>query len=160
MCTLIPLGIVFIICYFTYSAMRNKTRLAEKAIDSGCSSDDMEQIRQLTRKGRPSKSIKASLLRRVVWGTLLAISGAGVIISDLTLARHPKAMIVIIGAVVFALGAGLLASYFSGKTLYADRIAMEEQEEKAAHSARLEKIEMQRRRAVRQNDPNRQKSDL
>lgn len=160
MCIVLPLGIVFIICYFTYSATRSKTRLAEKAIESGCSGNDMEQIRQLTRQSRPSRSIKASLLRRIVWGTLFAVTGAAVIISDLSLARHPKAMIVIIGAFVLALGVGLLASYFSGKMLYAKRIEMEEQEEKAAHSARLERIERQRGRDVGQSGPDTQKSDL
>ncbi len=139
---LAPIGIVLLICWFSYLKTRDKTRMAEKAIEAGCSAEAIEQLRYLSGrksvKGEVKKaadgsyyapdgwSAKASLLRRLVWGALCAVIGIGIIVADLTLARYPRAMIVILGALPLAIGVGLLASYYAGRKLYAREIAAED----------------------------------
>ncbi len=120
---MVPVLIVLVVMLFQYLSRREKYRLTEKAIESGVKPETIECLLPKRRK-----SAKKSLMRRIVWGGLLTVAGVAIIIFEATLDYSSDTDELIIGAVILAIGIGLVLSFVFGRKILAHDIELEDEE--------------------------------
>ncbi len=118
-----PVLLVLVVMLFQYLNRRDKYRLAEKAIVAGAKTEAIESLLPKRRK-----SAKKSLMRRIVWGGLLTVAGLAIIIFEATVDYSSDADDFIIGAVILAIGVGLVLSFVFGRKILAHDIELENKE--------------------------------
>lgn len=140
-----PLGIVFVCVFFAYLEKKDKYRTLEKAIEAGTDPESMERLAHMD---GGKKSIRRSLLNRIAWGCILLAVGILLFLvclftsgktgrSDVSV-FHFSVQMLIWAAVLFAVGLGLIISYFAGRSMYRREIEMEGMEMEEKFKARFE----------------------
>lgn len=126
-CCVLPICIVLIVFVFRNKALAKKTEVLKLAIESGAQIDPKDLMEALA-ADRKKKTVRQSLLGRLTAAVvLLSIGTAVIVVIALVsgIAEGGKTFFYLSGAVLIAVGLGLLVAYLVGRKLLATEIELE-----------------------------------
>ena len=144
-CCVLPICIVLIVFVFRNKGLAKKTEVLKLAIESGTQIDPKDLMDALV-ADRKKKTVRQSLLNRLTASVVLLSMGTAVIVVISlvsTIAEGGKTFFYLTGAVMIAVGLGLLIAYFAGRKILATDIDMEGKVAEAKLSAEREAVAVQ-----------------
>lgn len=133
-----PIAITWLIVRLKINESKNRMQIVMAAIEKNAETDIEDLLKKLAPK---QKLLKEKLLTKLLWGSIIAFVGIGVlgctVMWDIVGGANPStlAKLYVIGSITLAIGIAFLVNYFVGKKLLAKEIEAEEQKLVAeAHS--------------------------
>jgi hypothetical protein len=124
-CVVLPVAIVWIVSHYRRLATERKAEVMLKAIESGTPVDP-----EFFKPVKKAQSIKEKLLERLNGACITGLMGAAFLIISWVFPGAnfvvPATLLPVAGAVMLAIGIGLLIVYFVGKKMLAKEIEAEE----------------------------------
>ena len=123
-CVVLPVSIVFIVFFYLNKISANKMNLLSKAIENGVDIDSKALIDALETRKKSSKTVKAGLINKLIWGIILLVCG----VSVLGMAMFGRFDIYdegVVGIICLAVGLALVVSYIVGKKMLQPEIEAE-----------------------------------
>ena len=124
-CVVLPVAIVWIVSHYRRLATERKAEVMLKAIESGTPVDP-----EFFKPVKKAQSIKEKLLERLNGACITGLMGAAFLIISWVFPEAnfvvPATLLPVAGAVMLAIGIGLLIVYFVGKKMLAKEIEAEE----------------------------------
>ena len=146
-CCVLPICIVLIVFVFRNKGLAKKTEVLKLAIESGTQIDPKDLMDALVAdRKKKKKTVRQSLLNRLTASVVLLSMGTAVIVVISlvsTIAEGGKTFFYLTGAVMIAVGLGLLIAYFAGRKILATDIDMEGKVAEAKLSAEREAVAVQ-----------------
>ncbi len=143
-CCVLPICIVLIVFVFRNKGLAKKTEVLKLAIESGTQIDPKDLMDALVAdRKKKKKTVRQSLLNRLTASVVLLSMGTAVIVVISlvsTIAEGGKTFFYLTGAVMIAVGLGLLIAYFAGRKILATDIDMEGKVAEAKLSAEREAV--------------------
>ena len=125
-CVVLPVLVVWFISRVRQNETNRKAEVMLKAIESGATIDP-EFFK--SRKEKKQKTIKQDLLEKLNGACITGLIGvAFLMLSFMNLNNSFDSYLPVAGAVMLAVGIGLLVSYFAGKRMLAKDIEAEEKQ--------------------------------
>lgn len=135
---ILPIVIVWLIVRLKINESKNRMQIVMAAIEKNAETDIEDLLKKLAPK---QKLLKEKLLTKLLWGSIIAFVGIGVlgctVMWDIVGGANPSSLakLYVIGSITLAIGIAFLVNYFVGKKLLAKEIEAEEQKLVAeAHS--------------------------
>lgn len=119
LCVVMPIWIVALVYRSRDHEINRKTDVLLKAVENGQEIDP-----SVFADTRSSRTLKMKLLNKMTWGTVLSVIGVGMLAGSPFIGDSTDAIIT--GAVVAAVGAGLLLAFFVGRKWMMPEIEAEE----------------------------------
>ena len=143
-CCVLPICIVLIVFVFRNKGLAKKTEVLKLAIESGTQIDPKDLMDALVAdRKKKKKTVRQSLLNRLTASVVLLSMGTAIIVVISlvsTIAEGGKTFFYLTGAVMIAVGLGLLIAYFAGRKILATDIDMEGKVAEAKLSAEREAV--------------------